>query len=414
VTLQRTLLFLSILFTCLIGCNEDPSIVGIGVLPKSDFSAPQTDTIYATRHATEYEVLNTGYVDRVMLGNTADCEALTLIKFYSWPDSMVGAYITSATISLKTMYHFGDATGTLSFDLYNAKRDWTGDSLAVNDSLFNATTSSNYYDHSTFMGSATITSNDDTSWVSFEIPTDQIPTDTAIMTKWFLSSSDTNGNNYGLILKPTNNNMIKGFYSFNASDTVSVYPILTVQYININGDTGTYSHSIGVTKYLAHANQPLHDKIFKTDTMMSFVQNGISYRSTFYFDTLRTLKKMLIPSTVLVHNAYIEVTSNPNSFLNNLNLSDSLYAYIALTDSTLYSSSIVLSETSINQQTQQHKYRFKVNSFVQAWLKSPSMIKKIAIAGYNESLTFDRFALYGNNATESERPRLIITYSMSK
>lgn len=405
-TLQRILLFLFILLTCLIGCNEDPSIVGVGLLPKSDFAAPQTDTIYATGHTTEQAMLFTGSIDRVMLGKNADCEAWMLIKF-NLPDTMKGITITSATISLKTMYHFGDATGTLWFDLYHVKRDWTGDSIAYNDSLFATTTSSNYYDNnSPIAPNTSFNSPDDTSWVSFDIPSTEV-------SQWFiLANSDSS--NQGLLLKPnptSSNNMIKGFYSFYASDTVSVYPVLTVQYKDTNGYPNTFVTSNGAAKYLAHANTTLQNKFNDRSDSLSYVQNGISYRATFHFDTLVT---HLRPSTVLLHSAYIEVTLNSSSSIFNLNrtyLTDSLYAYFVLPDSTIYTSSITLSETN----EQNHVYKFKVNSFVQAWLKNPSLIKKIFITGVNESLTFDRFALYGNNAAlVSERPRLIITYSTSK
>ena len=412
-THQQTFLFLFILLACLIGCNEDPSIVGVGVLPKTDYSAPLTDTIYATSHATEQNVLFTGYVDRVMLGNAADCEAWMLLKFNTWPDSMIGVYVTSATISMKTMYHFGDSTGMLSFDLYNVKSDWTGDSLANKDSLFNY--SSNYFDNSTFIGSLMLASLDDSSRVSFDIP----QSDTAKLTQWFTIGSDTNGSNYGLLLKPTNNAMIKGFYSFygTSADSEVVYPELIVHYKNFNGDTGTYVHAIGVAKYLAHADAALQYKFSNPSDSLSYVQNGISYRSSFHFDTLKTLRHGLLPSTVLVNRAVIEVTLNSSSSLFNLNrtyLADSLYAYVALTDSTLNSSIVTLSQTYTNAQNQ-HVYQVKVNSFVQAWLKNPAMIKKISVAGVNESLSFDRFALYGNNAAlVSERPRLIIIYSTSK
>ncbi|HVN47863.1 MAG TPA: hypothetical protein VMU30_03465 [Bacteroidota bacterium] len=379
-------------------------MIGKNALPQKDFSTPHTDTIYATSHSSEASVIFTGSLDRVLLGkdNNAGVEACMLIKFYSWPDSLVGAYITSASISLKTVYHFGDSTGILSFNMYSATGNWTGDSIAYNDSLFNYPT--NYYNPSNPIAATALTSFDDSSWISINVP------DTATLTRWFITSADSD-NNFGLIFVPTNNSMIKGFYSFNSTDTV--YPQLAVQYKKANGDTGTYIHAVGVAKYLTRANPALKSKFSIPNDSLSYIQNGIAYRSTFHFDSINNH----FPSTILLHSAVIEVTLDPSSSFFNVNhayLTDSLFAYFALSDSTVNSSSITLSTTYTNAQNQ-HVYRFSVNSYAQTWLKTPSLIKKIYIAGYNESLSFDRFALYGNNAAlVSERPRLIITYSTSK
>ncbi len=348
-----------------------------------------------------------------MLGkdDNAGIEAWMLIKFYPFDDTMYNANIkiTSATIYLKTLYHFGDSTGALSFNMYHAFGVWTGDSIAYNDSLFSYP--ENYY-NTTSIGNATLTDSignplfGDTEWVHFNIPNSEVQ-------NWLTTESDS-VTNQGLVFEPTNSTMIKGFYSFNSTDTV--YPVLTLNYTE-NDTPKTYSTTTGVAKYLSRASSLLKSKFSIPSDSLSYIQNGVSYRSTFHFDTLKTHSHVLLPSTILLHNAFIEVTLNPASSLFNLNktyLADSLYAYLATDSTTINSSSITLSTTYTNAQ-HQHVYRFSVYNYVQTWLKNPSLIKKIYITGVNESLSFDRFALYGNNAAlVLERPRLIIIYSTSK
>ncbi len=99
---------------------------------------------------------------------------------------------------------------------------------------------------------------------------------------WFSTNTDTTDLNDGLIFRPTNSNIIKGFYSFNASDT-SVQPTLICylyrykwQFLN------SYSHKVGFSKYVSTVNQAS----LITDNNLIYVQNGISYRGLVSFDSI--------------------------------------------------------------------------------------------------------------------------------
>ena len=65
--------------------------------------------------------------------------------------------------------------------------------------------------------------------------------DTAMIREWFSTNTDSTDLNDGLVIRPTNSNIIKGFYSFYASDT-SLTPTLYVTYIDTNGNEQSYSH----------------------------------------------------------------------------------------------------------------------------------------------------------------------------
>jgi hypothetical protein len=414
VTLQRTLLFLFILLTCLIGCNEDPDIVGVGLLPQSDFGTLHTDTVYATSDSLEQNLLYTGYISSVALGKDNYSEAWMFIKFWSWPDSLNGVTIKEATIRLKTMYHFGDTLGTLSFNMYRAAGVWTGDSLTYSfyDHRFGDSLSlypQNYYNASKFQTAFFKNDNDnsqfsDTDWVHVSIE------DTAMVREWFVSEYDTNSLNQGVLLIPTNSTMLKGFYSFNASND-TLYPELVVTYEK-DGYTNTYTHAYGYTKYIP-VQKPIDLTIQAkfanpSNDSLTYIQNGTSYRSVFRFDTLH------IPATSLIHRANLEVTLNQSKSIFNTNhtyLRDSLFSYYALTDTSYYSSSGLVSLLSSQDP---HVYQLRANSYVATWLKNPALLRKVVLTGYSESSTFDRFALYGAKAALTVRPRLIITYSTSK
>jgi hypothetical protein len=106
------------------GCNDAPDATGGGAQPLADHGMIQATTLYATGHSTEKNLIYTSFIDRFMVGKFGTDQAWACLKFSSWPDSLIGGKIvriTSATIQLRSFYHFGDdSISQIAFKLYRA------------------------------------------------------------------------------------------------------------------------------------------------------------------------------------------------------------------------------------------------------------------------------------------------------
>jgi hypothetical protein len=376
----------------IIGCNDTPNSVGKGSLPQQDYGVVHVDTFYATDHSSIHNELFTTSIDRFMLGNYKTYQAWACLKFYSWPDSLIGIRITSASIHLKSVYHFGDSLAPLSFNVYRAMSNlFLSDSLTYDSLKLNSVISANgiYYNNIKPVGSYPSTSSGDTDAIIIS------NLDTTMLREWFSTNTDTMDLNDGIILRPTNSNIIKGFYSVNASDT-SLQPTLYVSYIDTNGiPYYDYPIKVGLSEYVSTVNQAS----LITDNNLIYVQNGISYRGLVSFDSI----SMAWP--VLIHRALLQVTS---------------YASVPVTHDSLYALSVGPSGVSdgvsyaISQDSTgnfgHRTYSFDIRPIAIRWLSKAS-IPKVALSGYTEASSFDLFTLYGTGAL---KPRVIITYSVQR
>jgi hypothetical protein len=268
----------------LTGCVDDPNPVGASSFPKSDFSSVRVDTFYATGYSSLQNLLYTSNIDRFMIGKFRTYEAWTCLKFYQWPDTLLGASITGATIKLRPVYSFGDPSSSFSFDVDSAKAYLFGDSLSF-DSLKN--NAIYYYSNSPANAPFTIQPSDTICTIDI---------DTTMVRKWFITNNDTMHFNDGIVLIPANSylNVIKGFYSYYASDA-SYQPALYINYIDTNGITRTYTHKISISRYVSTFEPSDLDEDV-------FVQNGISYRGLISFDSILTTWP------VSIHRAVLQIT----------------------------------------------------------------------------------------------------------
>ena len=378
------------------GCIDEPNPVGSSILAEEDIANARVDTLIATSHSSLYNLIYTQGVSKIMLGKYQTYQAWMCIKFSGWPDSLVGqiASVESVKIQLRMSYHFsdpGDSTALLSFSIHRAASSWTGDSLTLDSLLQNP---SYYYDNN-LITTTSVVGLGDTDIVEFEIP------DTALIRTWSTSNTDTIHANEGLILCPTNSNVIKGFYPFNYSDT-TYNPKLIIKYVKTDQQTGWYTHAYGTSKYLSKVDPA---------TLLSnndlYIQNGISYRGVLTFDN------MSIKNPASIYRAILEVTLNPSSNRFNSYTYEYLYAHSAdnngIADGNLYCKS--QDPSNINGQ---RVYKFDVSDFVKLWTKTN--IRKITLSGYYENSSFDLFTLYGtgSNILETLRPKITITYSLNR
>jgi hypothetical protein len=321
-------------------------------------------------------------------------EAWTCLKFYNWPDSLLRATITNATIHLKPFYHFGDSTSSLSINVFRAKASLQGDSLTFDSLNLNG---NHYYDGTLINTPVTIQASDTLCSINL---------DTSVVRAWFISNTDTTDRDDGLILRPANANVVKGFYSCNASDTAH-QPTLYVNYVDTNGVAGTYTHKTGVSRYVAHVDPSLF--VNNSDGKMR-VQNGISYRGLIVFADLSL--PWSTPWSISIHKAVLQITLDSASSSSRFTpfANDLLYGLSAGTnDNESYFTTSVRSTNSDGQ----HVYQFDVASLVSGWLKNTST-RKFAFSGFFESGSFDLFTFYGAGSSIAQRPKIIITYSIKR
>ena len=389
----------SILFL-LTGCNDTPNSVGKGSQPPEDYGIVHIDTFYATANSSVPTRIFTTSTDRFMLGNYKSYQAWACLKFYSWPDSMLGVQITGATIQLKGIYHFGDSLAPLSFTVHRALSSlFLSDSLTFDSLSMNSVNSVNgvYYNTSPLSIQTSLTGSGDTASLAISI------SDTTMLRQWFSTNTDTMNLNDGLVFKPTNSNCIKGFSSFTASDTASE-PTLYITYRDTNGISQIYSHKIGASQYVSTVNKTS----LITDNNLMYVQNGISYRGLASFDSLS------IPWPALIHRAVLQVSLNSSQSSSQQTpfLFDSLYALSVGADEKSDGGSYGLSQRTIDS-SGFSTYSFEIRSVATRMLSNASA-KKIALSGYFENGSFDLHALYGAGSSKKLKPKLIITYSVQR
>jgi hypothetical protein len=381
------------------GCNDAPDPVGVGTQPQSDFGIVRVDTLYTTAElSTRPNLLFTGSIDRVMLGKyqanqNPTYEAWTCLKFYGWPDSLLGVSIVSATVQLKPFYNFGDSLSSLSIDVFRAKANVQGDSLTYDSLNLNG---SHYYDGTRISNPVTIQASDTLCSISL---------DTAVVREWFISNKDTTNRNDGLIIRPAIANVIKGFYSCNAYNA-AFQPTLSITYLDTNGVGQKYTHKTGLSKYVSHVDPNLF--VSNTDGKMR-VQNGISYNGILALnsDSFDSLARRW-PFTI--HQAIIQITLDSASSSCRFTPFENggLYGLSVGNDNIVSGISSTPSEKLVNSNGQR-VYQFNVKSMLPAWIKK-IYARKIAFAGNFESGSFDLFTFFSSESITDLKPKLIITY----
>ena len=385
------------------GCNDTPNSIGKSSLNNGDNGVVMVDTFYATEHSSVRNLLITSSLDRFMIGKYKTYQAWTCLKFYSWPDSLIGVKITSAAIQLKSVSHFGDSLASFSMNIYRGMSNlFATDSLTYDSLNLNSVNSVHgVYYNSTPLSVQTFIPVGDTQSVTINI------LDTAMIREWFSTNTDSTDLNDGLVIRPTNSNIIKGFYSFYASDT-SLTPTLYVTYIDTNGNEQSYSHKGGLSKYVSTVDQAS----LLTDKNLMYVQNGVSYRGLIAFDSLAKISTLW---PVSVYRTVLQVTLNSSQSsgpILNPFVHDSMYALSVGTNGEGDGYAYALSQRSIDS-SGRPVYSFEIRSMAVRWLANAS-IRKLALEGYNESSNFDLHAVYGSVPDKKLKPRIIITYSIQR
>jgi hypothetical protein len=375
--------FSALLSVAFLACMEEPSPVGSRLLPDADLLKLDTTFVGAIKASSEQNIPTKLLPSRLLVGKTRDREAWAALRFNAIPDSLVLVNVLGAELQLRVNYHFGDSLAPFAFDVHNILRSWGSDSLTI-DSL----RMPGFFNPSP-MSSWSAVPLGDTATVTVSL-------DTAIVRAWLNAPLDTVKTNFGVLLKPRSQGVIKGFATSIAS-IVEHRPRLVVRYSR-QGTTRVDTAQIsGSTDVFAAFTE---DTAWLSDSSRVYIHNGISSRGVIEFDISSFTKNATI------HKAVLEVTLDPQASRLNSYSADSLYAFFVTKDGVL-PNLFSLSQTAVSEGRK--VYRFPITSFVQIWARSTEP-RKVVLAGYTEHYSLDSFVLFG--ASSPFKPRLIITYSL--
>jgi hypothetical protein len=366
------------------GCNEEPTSVGIGLLSSKDFVQVDTATVTTVSGTTFRKRINTGSSSSIMVGKFQGYEARALLRFNGIPDTLRSATVVSAYLILKANYRFGDPQGNISFSVNKMVQGWSEYGVTW-DSISTAS----YVQTMTPPFSGAIADTDSVA----------ISLDPSLMKDWFQAVADSHAV-YGIILVPTDaSNKIVGFNSFQSTDASKV-PQLVVAF-----STATVRDTLvlatGQDVYIANIDN------LNSDPNLLYVQAGVAYRSMVKFDVSS------IPSHVGIHQAVLELTlDRSTSILSstsrfNSQSVDSLLAFFLVTSDSVSSSSYVLGHR-LNPDSA--IYSFAITSDVQQWINGKPNFG-VQIEALAEIPKLDLFAFYLGSANASLPPRLRIVYS---
>lgn len=377
--------FLTAAMFWIAGCADDPSPVGLSILPSGDRVIVDSLSITATESFSEkaIPVSFTVAPQTIALGKVNGFESWGFIQFSGFPDFLSTATIQSAELRLHSSYHLGDSLGQLSLAIHKGLSDWNRltfvyDSLSV----------PGIFDPSAV--NVNLGSFGDTAAVT-------VPIDTSLVREWIMAVSDANFVNYGVILEPTNSTVIKGFRSV-GWDSTSERPMLTVRYMmsgSVQVDTLVLTSS--VDKFVAGAA----DTTFLQDSVLVTARGGAAYRGVVGF-SLSSL-----PAHAAIHQAALDITVDAASSEFTSNEHDSLFALFAgVRNPVQYSTLVSIPGKKV--------YRFPVTEFVQAMVQGVGE-PRIRISVLDEENMVGAFAINGSAAVDpSLRPKLTILFSRTR
>jgi hypothetical protein len=382
---QTVISFLIVCFVLFLsGCAETPTPVGAKLLPQDDFLHLDTSVVTATRSYNGPVIPSTSAAPRVLVGNLNNLQCWGVYRFTVIPDSTKSMPIVSAELDLRTVYHFGDSLAPFSMSVHQVLMDWATDSLTI-DSLkapgFYKTVPSGVWNPSSIGDTSTLT----------------IPLDTTMIRSWG-TYSDTVISNFGVLLRPTNNGVVKGFGSFTISE-VAFGPRLLLRYKDVAGNIDTLIITTGTHRFVTTGM----NTTWASDSTHLWVQNGGANRGYVEFDVSS------IPLHAAIHKAVLELTLDAQRSQFNYFTADSAYVYFTGDDGTTLT--YILDVGTPVQAGTSKVYQFPVGQFVQRWVRG-AVLKRVAIAGLDETFALDLFSFYGAQSNQAVKPKLTIIYSI--
>ena len=374
------------LVTLASGCMDDPSSVGLKLVPSGDLL--QIDTLIANASSSYSQkaapLSFAGFPTTFAVGRSENFESWGLLSLTSLSDTLSKLVIQGADLHLRAAYHLGDSLASFSVNIHKALVSWNRASF-VYDSLMAPGV---FELSSTAVPPSTFGDTDEVV----------LPLDTALVRGWFRAVTDTTLHNYGIVLEPTNSMVIKGFVSNVAGNDAAHLPFVSVRYTDsVTGLTDTLILNGVVDKFVAG----MADTTALKDSSLLVVRGGSAYRGVVGFDVSS------IPPHALIHRALFEIYADAATSRFASNHHDSLYALFPFTLNPVQISERIADSG-------QTYFRFNVTEFVQSMARG-SGVPQISVAAYEEENGVDLFRIFGSAAANtSKRPHLTILYSRTR
>lgn len=377
-------------------CNDNPSAVGVDLIPGSDdviFKTvdTQTDTVRQSS-SSFYKKIDLGVSETLILGKNSYAESSVLLRFdISAADSILNYFknnsgsVSKAWIDIVPNYYLGDKSETLDFTGNQIKTEWSpsgfdADSLALLQ-----------------LDNTNIVSNIQTtdSTVTFDI-------NKTYAENWIRQLISGVEDNYGIFLKPAaSTKRFIGFsaYSLYGSGNQPAMHIVVAKPNNLKPDTLIY--------------QPYIDAHFVTGSIpvspsgnIDFLQSGLAMRTFLFFDLSK------IPANLAVNSARLELTLDTTKTFDGTP-SSKYIAIRPLKDST----AMTLTSDSLTSAvlTRDGKiFTGDISRFVQDWVKNGNN-QGMMLELSDETTSVSRIAFYNEKEQDRYlRPRLKIVFMQKK
>jgi hypothetical protein len=360
-------------------CSKDPDATGSGLVSPQDTITIRSSGTFASGDTTFLDRINGG---STLIGYSSGIESRAFLQFSGFSNIPSNAPVDSAVIQIPINYWFRDSGGTMAFSAYALNTGWTASALTW--SLADSTTLRDSVVGS-FLG---VLQNTDTV-MRFHIDA---------LARYWVANGVYAPN--GLILIPStiSTDVIAGTRPSLYSDT---RPSVVVYYRDTTADTTVPWQALSLQEGFVANSTP----VVTPGTML--IQSGVAYRSVLRFDSIA------IPPNVSITRATLRMVRDidPSHSVTNPQTRDSLIAYLSMKNVMPFDSLSLGSICSPSDSAGYHVYTADVRTIVQQWIiRRPNY--GFVIRPFSESVTFDRFSLYGTTAPAGLRPTLTITYTV--
>ena len=371
-----------LLFSVMSGCSDEPSAVGIGLLPPQDSIRIDSIQTKATSDTTFLARIS-GSSSTLLIGRHDSLEARTLLLFNGISNIPGGSRIDSAGITFRINSRFRDSTGALGFTAYKMLRTWDPRTILWDSTLISGT-----YNADTVIGTSP-----PPYFIEVRDSVLKMKVDTT-----YIHELQRNDQGSMILIPSITSKIVLGFSNY-ADPFVDFGPELSISYRDSSSDTArTFTRKASLRAFVANDQLP-------PTTPLVYLEAGISYRGVIRFDSLP------IPPRVSITQATLELSIDNNTSLLNNFTRDSLVVYLLRKNTPPFDSLALGALCEPIKIGTQKMYRADIKSIVQQWVTRERNYG-ILLRTYGEYTTLDRFAFYGAASQDTLRPRVTLKYTV--
>ncbi len=369
-------------------CSDDPSSIGADLLKNDYLNINEMDSYKDTlSQESSYlkRTLPMGSAYRILVGKTSDVEASTLINFYiTLADSIKSSIkadsieVLSSSVKFSRTYVFGDNSANYDFSIHQILSGWT-EKKFTSDSL-----SMLSYDASDIGFNKILSDSTD----KFNISND-------LVRSWLKNASDSTGNNYGILINPSQSSQkIVGYNALVSGD--STEPMLTVVFKKLDSYTDTLMFTVNSDVSTVTGNIP------SVSTTSLVLQSGLAIDAKLWFDVSK------VPFNAVINDAKVTLNLDPSKTIIADTTNTILAGFVIDSSSVVLDSSVVITFSKSN-----NTLTGTITTYVQKWINS-RVNQGMLLFSRGEITSVDIFNIYGSNAADSLKPRLHIIYTTKK